>query len=237
MSKQGHKGAFSIRKDALEYLLEDIDSMFEYADKKSGKLPRLLIGTGMGAMLAELYSVRSDEISAIVLIGVLQPPGSIPYLITAANNFIRTNTYDAPFEAMYTLIVQPLKMPGIAPGNQFYWLSTDEYAVNEYASDENCGFPLTASGYMELFKGFQLLEDAKKGIEAVPNIPILILSGGSDQLGQCGKAAHEHADRLERSKHSQVKLQIYDDCCHDVLHDKCCEITVEDIIKFLDESI
>ena len=74
MSKQGHKGAFAMKDVALEFLVEDIKTLFDYAEQTSGSLPRILVGIGVGVSLACIYAAKYKDVDMLVLCGPLTKP-------------------------------------------------------------------------------------------------------------------------------------------------------------------
>ncbi|MBR0374458.1 MAG: alpha/beta hydrolase [Mogibacterium sp.] len=74
MSKQGHKGAFAMKDVTLEFLIEDIATLFDYATERSGHLPKVLVGIGIGASLACLYTAKYKDVDMLVLCGPLSKP-------------------------------------------------------------------------------------------------------------------------------------------------------------------
>ena len=63
MSKQGHKGTFAMKDQSLEYLVEDIATLFDYAKEKSGDLLRSWSGSA-SARRSRPFTPANIRISA-----------------------------------------------------------------------------------------------------------------------------------------------------------------------------
>ncbi|MGI6526037.1 MAG: serine aminopeptidase domain-containing protein [Caldicoprobacterales bacterium] len=69
----------------------------------------------------------------------------------------------------------------------FDWLSRDTAEVGKYIADPYCGGVFTASFFYEFFRGLNILYDSEQ-IDNIPkNLPIFILSGSMDPVGEFGK--------------------------------------------------
>lgn len=236
MSKQGHKGGFSMHDDSLDYLLDDIDSLFSEADARSKDAPKVLAGIGFGALLAELYCAKYGGTDMLILISPLTNPKAMPAVSATASNHIRLFGRNKKSPTMQSLIMQTNKLPGSDPGNQFYWLSSIQEVCTEYALDEDCGFPLTSAAYKEVIKAFKRAT-SKNGVARINDIPVYIVAGKDDQLGECGDAAIDAAAEFGITGHNQVALKLYKDCCHDIIHDTCQDEFIADITQWIDANI
>lgn len=236
LSKQGHKGAFAMKKGGYDFLLEDIETLFSVSYAKSGNLPRILIGIGMGAQLAELYADAGNALDRLVLIADLMPPTGNKTLLASANNHIKMNGFNSVSTALHNLIICTGKMPGSDPANQFYWVSSDVDQAREYAEDEDCGFALTSSGYREMLLAFKKMSGKNWG-KSIPDIPVYIIAGSEDELGGFGRAPHLCASNFLGNGNGHVEMRIYNGDRHDLLHEKNRDEVTSDIVKWLGKEM
>ena len=235
-SKQGHRGSFALKPGAINYLLADIDSLFSYATKENEEIPRIIIGFGFGSMLSELYTIRYKGADMLVAVGSLAVPKGATAIKMAADVHMRRFGYNAVSESVHNMMYQHNSRLNGNLNKQFFWLSTDEEEVQKYIDDENCGFPLTSSGYREVLQAFKILR-GRHGIVSIPNIPIFLLSGAEDQFGECGESVKKIVSRLTMSGHDQVAFKLYSACYHDVLHDQCRKHVCDDIITWIELNL
>lgn len=109
----------------------------------------------------------------------------------------------------------------------FEWLSGDRERVDDYANDNYCGVPFTASFYFDMIFGYfrfaKLLEIKKTNTE----IPIYFISGADDPVGNFTKGVKQVASLYEKFAVKDVELFFYPDCRHELIN----EINRKDIYK------
>ena len=96
-----------------------------------------------------------------------------------------------------------------AKNTAFDWLSRDEKEVEKYLHDKHCGFLFTANGFKTLFS---LLKEvsAKVWYNTVPaELPILLISGDKDPVGEYGKGVTEVYKTLRKTGHTGVMMKLY----------------------------
>ncbi|MBQ6582809.1 MAG: alpha/beta hydrolase [Mogibacterium sp.] len=236
MSKQGHRGAFSNGESALEYLVQDTVSLFEFAEAETGSLPKVLIGFGLGELIAERCAAAEPDLSVLILAECIKKPAGIAAIRMSIRNQIRRHGFTSISESVHHMMFQTGKKPAPEGERDFYWLSTVQEEISRYARDEDCGFPLAASAYRDMLDAFREMR-TEEGASGIPDIPIYVLAGAEDQLGMCGGTPRELCLLLSSTGHHQVAMRLYSSAYHDLLHDFCAEDVVEDIRSFLDREI
>ena len=78
----------------------------------------------------------------------------------------------------------------------------------------------------------------KKNIEKMSKeMPILLLSGGDDPVGNFGKGVIKTYNKFKQAKIASVDMKIYPGMRHDILHeDKYLEV-YNDIVDFINAKI
>ena len=64
------------------------------------------------------------------------------------------------------------------------------------------------------------------------NLPILLISGADDPVGDYGKGVKKVHDLLKKAG-KKVTLKLYRDCRHELLNETCHEKVVKDILEWL----
>lgn len=79
------------------------------------------------------------------------------------------------------------------------WLSRNPENVDRYIADELCGFTFTVNGFQTLFELIRRLQK-QENLEKVPqNLPILMVSGAEDPVGDYGKGVRKACDSLKKA--------------------------------------
>ncbi|MBK5253751.1 MAG: alpha/beta fold hydrolase [Peptostreptococcaceae bacterium] len=234
MSKQGHQGTFAMKKGGFDYLLEDMNTLFTYAEEKDGKLPKILLGHSMGSILAELYASKYKDIDGLVLSGTVAPNSSVNAAIGIANFHIATHGFTSVSPLLKKLTDFGKK--GDSPMERFSWISSDTNVVKKYVEDEDCGFDFSASANREMFLGLKNVT-SKEWAENVPMIPVFIISGSEDPVGNKGVGPKYYYDQLLNTGHDKVTLKIYENDKHEILNEVNREEVYADITNWINEKI
>ena len=88
------------------------------------------------------------------------------------------------------------------------WLSRDTEIVRKYLDDPACGFTFTTAGYGDLFSLLTYVNSDEWYKDIPKDIPILVVSGGEDPVGEYGRGPSEVAGKLEEAGCGDVALLI-----------------------------
>lgn len=78
------------------------------------------------------------------------------------------------------------------------WISTDNKNVDEYEEDRLCGFLVTNSLWLDMSKGFLEIFSIKNFKDVNKDMPILLISGSLDPVGNFGKGSPKLAKMLNK---------------------------------------
>ena len=114
------------------------------------------------------------------------------------------------------------------------WLTTDMETRKKYWADDFCTFKFTVSAMGDLIRlmKYSNLNSWFKNISS--DLPILIVSGQDDPVGNYGKGIIQVSSKLARNG-KNVKHILYEGARHEILNDFTYERVKEDIIKFIEE--
>ena len=105
------------------------------------------------------------------------------------------------------------------PRTAFDWLTKEEEIVDRYLQDPWCGFLFTAAGYRDLFSLLKHVS-APKWYQKVPYpLPILLISGEMDPVGDYGKGVRQVYRDLKKTGHGDVTLKLYPGDRHEILNE------------------
>ncbi len=112
------------------------------------------------------------------------------------------------------------------------WLNTQQEPVEIYCADPLCGYKFTASALGDLVR---LTHAVNKSawFRALPaGMPVLLVSGEDDPVGNYGKGVTEVRDRLAAAG-VPVDCRLYPAARHEILFDLCAPQVVSDLSAFL----
>lgn len=112
------------------------------------------------------------------------------------------------------------------------WLSKDRDEVNQYNAKPECNFIFTVGAYRDMMVAF-LETNNKKNLQRLnPEMPILILSGDKDPVGNFGKGPKKLC-KIYKSLGLECKMRIYKGGRHELLHDVEREKVYKDLLRWL----
>jgi alpha-beta hydrolase superfamily lysophospholipase len=106
-----------------------------------------------------------------------------------------------------------------APRTDKDWLVSLPEEVDAYLADPNCGFLFTLSGYHELFTLIIRAQNAELVHKVPKNLPILLLSGKEDPVGEYGKGVMKAARAYRAAGVQQVTVHLYEKARHELLNE------------------
>ena len=124
-----------------------------------------------------------------------------------------------------------------SPRTSSDWLSRNTENVDRYIADELCGFTFTVNGFQTLFELIRRLQK-QENLEKVPqNLPILMVSGAEDPVGDYGKGVHKACDSLKRAGVKNITVKLYENDRHELLNEDDAETAMEDIWQWICREI
>ena len=95
------------------------------------------------------------------------------------------------------------------------WISSDDKNVDNYIDDPLCGFMVTNGLWNDLANGMGLVFDKKNYIDTDKSIPILIISGSNDPVGENGKGV-KRLYMFLKNIFNNISIEIIKDARHEV---------------------
>lgn len=229
--KLGHFG------DAVGFdrVVEDAHEIISFYRKKFD-VPRLILfGHSMGSFVARRYAQKfGSELDQLICSGTAGDPGvsriggqALAYLKGKATVF------DEPEYFINKLVFGGFNKSVSNPKTPFDWLSRDKGTVETYLNDPLCGFVPTTRFFIDLFSGLAKINDLDC-IRKVPrDLPILLLSGLGDPVGNKGKGVWQAAQQFTDAGIDNITVMLYEGGRHEMLN----EVNREQVFKFIKDWI
>jgi lysophospholipase len=112
------------------------------------------------------------------------------------------------------------------------WISTDNQNVDEYVEDKLCGFLVTNSLWLDMSEGFLEIFNIKNYKYVDKDMPILLISGDLDAVGDFGKGSPKLA-RMLNKVFKKVDSVVVQDEKHEVFSGTLKESSYKIIKNFL----
>lgn len=229
---------FFCADDGNRRVLEDMEELRRITrDRYPGKR-YFLMGHSMGSFLCRQYIAENgDRIDGAVIMGTGIQSG---FLTAFARSLC---TILASFKGWHyrSSFINGLAFGsynnGLGEKGGTDWLSVNRENVEKYNADPLCGYMFTLNGYYCLFDSLNRLAD-RKYIENMPKkLPVLIISGGRDPVGDGGSAPALLTGQYEKMGMEDVTLKLYPEDRHEILNEDDRETVYNDIYLWLKSRV
>jgi alpha-beta hydrolase superfamily lysophospholipase len=192
----------------------------------------ILFAHSMGSFIAQDYITEyPNEINGLILSG-----SNGPMLMTKLGALVTEvfrNNDSKPNKFLHDLMFRPYQKAFIPARSPFDWLSSDPDEVDKYLNDPLCGFVCSTGFFKEFLKGLANLNTTTKLAKISKELPILIVSGKEDPVGQNGAGIEKLANLYLKNNIKSVNLIIYPKARHELLNDFTRITVMEDVTNWI----
>lgn len=223
---------FIAEKDGYKYLVDDVMRFAEAVKADYPKLPYYLMGHSMGSFIVRLAAEKyKNDIDRLIICGTGGPNPAAGAGIALCNLlmlFKGARAY-SPFIENMAFGSYNKRFGG---GGKYEWLTKDEEIKKAYAADELCNFHFTLCALKDLVKLNSLCNKPRWFRSVRRDMPILIIAGEDDPVGNYGKGVTAVYKKLKEAG-CDVSIHLYENCRHEIHNDTCREQSAQDILKFI----
>ena len=224
-------------KNGWDLLCRDVKAFSDkvIADYSEGKkLPYVLMGHSMGSFIARLASEKYVKPNRLIIMGTggTNPAaGAGLALIETVKLFyggkhISRLVYKLAFGNYNSRFPDNSRE---APGA---WLTHDIAIRQKYMHDPFCTFKFSVSAMGDLIRLMKYSNRPAWYKNLSRDIPILLVSGADDPVGNYGKGINEIFQKLQKNGFS-ADCKLYENARHEILNDTCREQVKKDILDFI----
>ena len=220
-------------------LIKDIRRVTIYCKKKYPGKKLFLLGHSMGSFLVRRYiSVYEDGPDGMILLGTGAPPEGFVFagnLLASAICRLKGERYRSSFLNEMSLgnfnrKFRPTK-------TSYDWLTREEAYAKSFEEDVLCQFVFTAGAYRDFFRLILADSRAEKSGRIRTDMPVLILAGDRDPVGEDTAGVRRVSKRYEKTGVSDMTLGFYQGARHELLHETNRMEVFEDIFTWIRERI
>lgn len=222
-------------QDGWNGMVEDIHKVTELIRKEHSHLEIIMIGHSMGSFLARHYAILfGSELAGLVLSGTAHYR-RLTLLAGKwlASQIIRKKGIRHRSMQLYNLTYSSFNRRFKPARTGQDWLTRDPVEVDLFLQDELCGFVFTAGGFRDMFEGLLFITDPDQIIKTPKELPILIVSGSDDPVGNFGKTVKQAYHAYLHAGLTQVHMKLYEGMRHEILNEIGREVVYKDIIDWI----
>ena len=218
-------------------VVKDLKTIIDNTKKEYPTLKQYIFGHSMGSWIAlSLFKERLD-ISGMILSG----SSKFPYFLIVLQRliikldilFFGQNKINNIMETLSTKRFNNYFKPN---RTQSDWISTDDANVDNYVDDKLCGYKVTSGLWLDMVNGIEEVFNKKNYDELNKDVPILIISGSDDPVGDFTKGVTSLYNYL-KSIFSNVELKILSSERHEVFSGIKKNDAYNSLKLFLDKNL
>ncbi len=199
-----------------------------------GKLPYYLMGHSMGSFITRLAVTQTVTPDKYIIMGTggPNPAASAGLAVVALVKLFCGDRHISKLVDNLAFGSYNKRFGGGTPDDPSPWLTNDEGVRKIYYADKFCQFKFTVSAMGDLIR-LNKLTNAGGWYKAVPKtLPILLVSGEEDPVGDYGKGVRQVAANLQKQGVPATAI-LYPTARHEILNDFTYEQVKADILQFL----
>lgn len=226
------------KKDGYKHLVKDLKTVFDMAKADYPDKKIIVMGHSMGSFIVRCFTAWYADAGFAGAIymgtGGANPIAGIGDFISSAIAGLSGSTHKSKMLDKLTFGAYNNKFEKRTP---FDWLTRDTAIVDKYIADDYCGFLFSAKGMNDLVK-LNIAANTAEWYSKVPkDIPILVVSGAMDPVGNFGAGIKEIQTKLEESGHNKAQMKLYEGARHEVLNETNKEEVYADILSFIEKNV
>jgi len=227
------KGFFD-EQDGWNMVVEDLSVLIEMSKQDYPDLKQFLIAHSMGSWIALSALQNNIAIDGLILSGSSKP-AKLMIIIQKILIKIQILLFGKKSVSIF------LDNITLGSYNNFFkpnrtkkdWISSDNDNVDNYIDDDLCGFPVTNGLWHDLANGILKVFNINNYSLSENSIPIFIISGSKDPVGENGKGVMRLYKFLSNI-FTSVSIKIIDEARHEVFSETTKENSYNMLIKFIE---
>lgn len=215
-----------------------VDDMHLLTKKMMGAypgLPYFLLGHSMGSLLSRAYiSCYGEQLSGTILMGTSGRNGKAALLAPLLHTIIATRGPRYRSKQLYNLAFGKYTKKYTGETDKLGWMTRDRDILDRFRKDPKCNFIFTAAGFRDLTDVLRFVS-RKEWASLVPrNLPILLVSGGMDPVGEFGNGVRSVHRALHDAGIKDLHIILYEDSRHELFNEPEKDRVLGDIREWMD---
>ena len=210
----------SLGADGWNRSLSDMRCFSALLSERFGQIPHVHLGFSLGSfLLREYLGTVKDRIDGAVIVGTgHQPPAVLSVMCAIVKTQMRRVGIDGTTPLIQKLSFETYNTRFKPNRTSFDWLCADNDMLDAYLADPMCRETISAGLFYDLLSAMKRTA-APALYRRYPSIPILLLSGEDDPVGDMGRGV-KRTEALLRRADADVRCVLYAGARHDLLHEE-----------------
>ena len=233
--RNGKLGFFA-EEDGFARVVEDVHEIVSVMHAPYADVPLILFGHSMGSFIARRYiQLYGETVDRVILCGA----GAVTTLHKVghyvAMALAKQYGKDVESPLLNELSFGSFNKQFPSPKTAYDWLCSSESEVQKYIDDPYCGFIPTNQFFADLTKGFIALNRKKEIAKIQKNLPVLLISGSKDPVGEHGAGVYSVAEQYHAADLEDVTVYLFEDKRHEILNEDNQQAVYQVLLRWLNK--
>ena len=231
-AKDDSELGFFAENNGDDLLAHDVKVFADAMKAECGEYPYYLLGHSMGSFVVRMATQKYITPDKLIIMGTGGPMPILVFGIYLAK-FVKMLKGPRHISKLIDSIAFGSYNERFKDENDPHaWLTTDKEVRNKYAADKYCTFPFTVAAMHDLISLTYNANKEKWFKSVAKKMPILLLSGADDVVGEYGKGVQTVEKKLLENG-ANVKLKLYPGNRHEPHNDMARDEVLSDILEFI----
>ncbi|WP_422133133.1 alpha/beta hydrolase [Endozoicomonas sp. ALD040] len=219
-------------------VVDDLATVVEFIQKKFPNAPLVLMGHSMGSYILQSYLIHhTPRLAGAILSGSNYAPRlllEVGLLVAKLECLRQGKKGISPLIKQLTFSSYNRRFK--PNRTEFDWLSRDPQAVDDYISDELCGFSCSNQLWHDLFQGLLHIGATHHLKQIESKLPFLVMGGEKDPvsapLGQ-----QKLTKALRKAGLRNVTLSLYPEGRHEMLNETNSQQVIKRLLQWINQTV
>jgi alpha-beta hydrolase superfamily lysophospholipase len=227
------------QEDGWMRVAEDSKELSNLISSEFPKTPLFLMGHSMGSFLARtIIADTPDLYNGVIMMGTGSSMGLLGKIGgMIARSHVKKHGSKFVDDQLNKMSFGSYNKQIPDASSAFSWLSRDEKEVQKYDDDPLCGFVCTAKFFEDMLEGIGYANSSERAKRLHNDLPILIISGSMDPVGNYGKGLGKVQDFYKRAGIKDLTLHLVEGARHELLNETDRNTTMEYLTSWIMDRV
>ena len=200
-------------------------------------LPLILMGHSMGSFIARKYvELYGGELAGAIIVGTGGPESPTALGKALAKLVVKFKGEMHRSKLIDSIAFGNYNKKFKAEKDEKSWLTRDKEIRERYVADKYCSFKFTARGFYDLFDLLGSVSDKEWAKKLPKDLPILMISGDADPVGNYGKGVKTVYKRMEKAG-ADVTMRLYNGARHELFNETSKKEIIAHTLEWIDDVL
>lgn len=212
----------SFGKGGWKASIRDMHLFYREMERCFPEIPHFMMGFSLSSFLLRDYlSCYEDKIAGAAILGTgHQPGGVLSVLMQLVKREIRVHGFDSATPLVDKLSFESYNRKFAPNMTRCDWLCADEEQRAAYCGDSLCREHISSGLFYQLLDAMRRTGKKDAYEKWDKTLPILLLSGDRDPVGDFGKGIQRVKNSMDRAGLKDVEFHLIPNARHDLFHEE-----------------